>query len=74
MKFTRRKSAGKSISAWLIPLAGVGFAIAFAKKRALTACFAGILAGLLPKTIRAKFTVSEIPVLNAIRVHKNKRK
>ena len=29
----------ESISAWLIPLAAAGFAVAFAKKRAFFACF-----------------------------------
>ena len=45
----------ESVFAWLIPLAAVGFAVAFAKKRALTACFAGLLAGLLLMTLHIEF-------------------
>ena len=45
----------ESVFAWIIPLAGVGFAITFAKKRAFSACFAGLFAGLLLMTLHVEF-------------------
>lgn len=54
----------ESVFVWAIPLSAIGFAAAFAKKRKLAPCFAGLFLGLVLMTLHVEFYCKPIMEYN----------